>query len=912
MLVQTARRFLLLLAAMFTAVACTGGAEPESAAAQEFAVLRYDASEEQLAIGTLQVGDLVYERVRLRLAGDRAWQLQSAGTARAPAVGEAPQAVLGGDTAGFGPGWRPAAATLTIHRLHIGAKVYGDVPLQLAGSTWHWGHDFQPGADTRDLRELKALTMADFRANAGLVADATHHAVLHTGPQEPVQAFPLQLQAQRYRFCMERQEDGADTIRLLDAQGATQAQLKAGDPCVEAELPAGRYTLQHAYGGSGAARTVFVHPAAAQAAAGPPTLANDDAYPEYWALYLPPEQFGNWDVYTRPGGFLALNPVLRGGTPQCRGLLDAAPQVLGSYTRSAGGHATSYPSETAYFRAASYGVLGPPYACRNEPLAQYWMVHGKPPGPVMVGTAGYGYASQVGLFSGAGNPVMFMYRDESLCFGSTQDICMPYGFAGFGTRPESTALPPIDDGALGRYMDAPVDAYGGLRSLALDGFALAARFFPNGLPHARDANGNWALAAGEAALFWKTEDCNLKQQGPATILKDFAVEDFAFTEGMYLEPTLSLQLGPNTVATVTKGGTTTRFNQSGCIPFVLDGAGISLAQTTQIDVTTNSCEYCNLAGIDLSGRKTGLKNVKLAHANLTGASLGGSDLSGADLRFTTLSGAHFGNANLDQANLCRSFLNAAPQVGAAAADLVGAHLKNANLAGAHLDGAILSFSSFYSSTDGACVADCSGARRPTCASAQEASLDDTAFNGAYLANVDMNHVTGNGTDFSGAMLFGASFRSATFGTSSVLKKRTSFIYAFLQGAQFDGANLDGATFQGAFVDRDTDNQCMQTKLPRKYLAFPGFTVGDPCAPPTDAVADTCVSASYERRALRPPTGKSNTCPDLSPGPCTEGAWTATDPARSDQPNSSCLAPAPLCGDPLFGTENLCWNQGEQP
>src|ERR1700692_3227301 len=65
--------------------------------------------------------------------------------------------------------------------------------------------------------------------------------------------------------------------------------------------------------------------------------------------------------------------------------------------------------------------------------------------------------------------------------------------------------------------------------------------------------------------------------------------------------------------------------------------------------TRISLKFCDLAGIDLSGRK-------LARADFTGASLRGADFSGADLTDALLFGADLHEARLDDACLARADL----------------------------------------------------------------------------------------------------------------------------------------------------------------------------------------------------------------------------------------------------------------
>ncbi|MHB1123948.1 MAG: hypothetical protein ACYC0T_14685 [Ramlibacter sp.] len=322
------------MAALLVA-ACGGSGEDRFVLPQGGAVLQFQGATEQLRLATLQVDQQIYRDVAFRLAQDGTWQLLSSGEPAALGAAEAPDAVLQASPGTvFGANWRPAVATITVSRLHIGTKVYRNAPLKLAGNRWFWGSALQAGDDAQDLEEVKALTLADFRANPALAATAGHHVVLHSAADRRTQEVPMRLEVGRFRFCMDRQPEGADRIRLLDPNGAAVLTLRAGDACVEQVLAAGRYTMEHEYGGLGAGRTIFVRPSrsAAAAAARPlgatgPTSAG---VPEYWAIHVA-------GTDTHQEGFLSFNDAVPDAQRSCSGFIDAAAQLHDSVRRGPSG-----------------------------------------------------------------------------------------------------------------------------------------------------------------------------------------------------------------------------------------------------------------------------------------------------------------------------------------------------------------------------------------------------------------------------------------------------------------------------------------------------------------------------------------------------------------------------------------------
>lgn len=869
-------------------------------------ILQFQSDREDLALPSLQVGQHVYSDVTLRLAQDGTWQLKSIGPMRRMALGESAQAVLTepGDAI-LDMNWQPADATITIRRMHIDAKVFGNIPLRLTGNNWFWGNALQAGNDMQDVQELKALTLADYRANPALVATDTHHTVLHSTPSNRTQSFPLQLEAKRYKFCMDRQDEGADSIRLLDPAGNAVVRLKAGDACIEINLAAGRYTAEHQYGGSGATRTVFIRPTAApgQSAASLGALSADGlASPEYWAVYVSA-------TANHSDGFLSFNEIY----PQesiCKGLVDAAAQ-LRPYSRSGDPATYNLFHGKNFFLIVRDGDGTPrfsfPYYCQQAGFSDWHFFTNSSSAPLLISPSSYSLPDWLDSlllkqFSGIYFKLGYVYY----C-GVYPDDCWAESDFGFGS---GTLMPALTEGYLSKVTDNFWSVpYNGLSSGPSDTFQIGFRYFPNGLaPSKRDSSGTWLLEQGEVALFSNT-GCT----GAVMIARHTGVLSPQPAKGSVGSFSGSLQLGPNAVAKISRNGASREVSQSGCLNNHIDltQESLEIRTTTQIDIHTNSCEYCNLAGIDLSNQTTALKGVKLQHTNLTDGNFANSDLTQADLRNATLQGANLSYTNLETANLCQAFLNgrALPSgTSGSAAQLTGAHLKNANLSGANLDGASFSNASFYSSAQQACQpSDCSSYALPVCASAYKASMNNTRFNNAYLAGVDMGSAAANNANFSHAILFGASFNNATMNSISSTSSPTDFSYAFLQGTDFTNAKIQGAIFTNAYADTDSSNNCMQVLLQNEFTVFPGFKSGAAKSCVTVAqTTPTCIQYTYGKASL-PTTNNSNACPDGSLGPCsTTARWTPkTSLANSSQKNSICAAATPLC-DGFTQPLNTCW------
>jgi uncharacterized protein YjbI with pentapeptide repeats len=107
-------------------------------------------------------------------------------------------------------------------------------------------------------------------------------------------------------------------------------------------------------------------------------------------------------------------------------------------------------------------------------------------------------------------------------------------------------------------------------------------------------------------------------------------------------------------------------------------------------LVTNRCDYCDLAGVDLSGahligadlRGAHLQGADLSWANLEGADLDKADLQGANLTGAFLTNASMVYANLDDVNFAEAHLYFV--------DVTGASMSNLNLANADIFGTAIS------------------------------------------------------------------------------------------------------------------------------------------------------------------------------------------------------------------------------
>ncbi|ABM37716.1 pentapeptide repeat-containing protein [Polaromonas naphthalenivorans] len=876
----------MLIVCLVLASSCGGGSDASAPAPAEAdpvqtastAVAKINAAQGVLELPLLQSGAALYADVRIRFSLDGNFELLSwrpVTSAVAPVDADLqPQVALADLQRSSQP------LKLNIRRLHMDAAVYEAVSVELQNGRWRYPQPLVPAT---------TLTSKDLRANPALFARDDHLVVMESSPGRS-EEFSLRLEARRYRFCMDPQDEGADSITLLDASGASLLTIKAGGPCATLQAEQGLYRIRQRYGGTGASRTMFMRrqPAGQAVLTQPPGSQpplKDAGVEEYWGIlasFIDPTT-----QKASSSGFLGLSGWRPGG-PEfpdiqgCVGYIHASVQSLKA------NHTNSYSASTLldglnFFKRINDSQgnptqLGAPLSCNGglvgleaSPTLAVALIAS---GDVLRLTG----TIQIDSFSTATNA--FILKSVRDGFAS-QAMGFPYGVNGMvPNRPEELGvLVTLTPDQIAQYQPE---------------YRTVLRYRPGGFA------GSSLPGQGQVALF-NTQDCS----GAAMVVDHYDLPGI-MPGGPLGNFDGSLKLGTLTTATVysamSQQGEQQHLNRSGCIASGWGSAGWKAASiainvdTIEMVLSDKKCEQCNLSGIDLTGRS--MPDVKLYGANLNNAHLAGSDLSGADLRYASLQGAQLPNANLDAANLCAANLNAAPStagVSNVAANLTGAYLRNASLYGSNMAGANFSNASFYSTSQAACQpSDCGAYQKPACANAYGAKLDSAKFSSAYLVGVDMSNVAGSAADFSNAVLNGASFRNATL-TPDFNGTPANFSNAFLQGADFTGANLVNPIFTNAYGDANPNGGCMQFELGASYTSFPGFAV--PTTPPPStacvrsAPVQTCVQFTYNKPTL---------------GLVLDPPATPLSQARPK--NTSCFAEAPLCGDPFIGVgPNTCWS-----
>ena len=257
----------------------------------------------------------------------------------------------------------------------------------------------------------------------------------------------------------------------------------------------------------------------------------------------------------------------------------------------------------------------------------------------------------------------------------------------------------------------------------------------------------------------------------------------------------------------------------------------------------------------------------------------------ANMVRASLQGAKLNSVNMDSANLCQAFLGESDD-SQLSASLNGAFMRDVNLSAAKLTGALLNNANFYSSgTTASCT---SSACAPTkkCASAVEATLNNTDFSGAYLNGADFSgdNTTPQSANFANAWLAGANFSHANLSQDIDTGQPTVFTGAYLYGANFTGANVNGADFLNAFVDTSsTSGATLYIQLdPQLHITFPGYP------PVAGGRTLGCAKYTYSQTTSFPATSGSTTCPDGSDGPCSEAQWAgAREPPPDVPPPADC-------------------------
>lgn len=297
----------------------------------------------------------------------------------------------------------------------------------------------------------------------------------------------------------------------------------------------------------------------------------------------------------------------------------------------------------------------------------------------------------------------------------------------------------------------------------------------------------------------------------------------------------------------------------------------------QLIVANSPRDFSNamLAGVDLSGQV--LDGWKFTNAELFEANFNRASLQGVDLRAASLQGAQLNNANLSGATLAGAFLSNdnGGRISNAAA-LKSAHLRDANLSNTQLSGVDFSFANLYGTNPAAnspCGIDSKGFTKG-CASVHGAQMTGTTFDGAYLYGLDLTDVSATGVSFRGSILAGADFSGARIVTNPATGTNTSFLRAYLQGANLKSARLQcsGANcydLTDAFVDFVPSGSNLYVQLSgTNHNDFAGCpTTPDPGSKKPVCRQDVCVWVNFGKATVMPPNTSSFTCPSHQLGPC---------------------------------------------
>lgn len=811
-------------------------------------------------------------------------------------------------------------ATLTLRRLHVDHHVYGEFAIRLTGKSWLLVNDPQ---------EIKALGAEDFASNPTVHADDSHHVVLASHPASGVQRVPLRLKAQSYRFCMDPQDEGGDSMTLLDPEGRQVFSIRAGEECALVDAQAALYTMEHRYGGTGGERTIFMRNqanTAAQAAAttaaarserslarlplrSNPLLPLKAAAPqarEYWSLYLAGSRPSDTN-----GGFLGYaGPRYVLGQPYCSWGMSF---TLRDFWLANAFLAVEKDALTQPF------VLGQPLGCEDGHQGSYAIRVANSADPEHPANV---FNHRVGSF-GQGQPDfqalgdVISYPPAMFALGSVPSF-RPGGRVVPGNANESMSH--LDPGNTPQNWYSPL-ALMWVRLLIKDykGHTFSPDFGTQGgkswrFPAVR-ANGAFSSTTGPRPYIAPTggRPPLVPVLAPAQKPGVPGVPSLAIAFRFFpdqVPPELLRTLGPGQVALFTTPDCTGPAVVSENISMPnFSAASIPqlarLGASFQLGLQTSATGYSgsNYTGTarhltQLGCKQGGFASMRVetdtvtmvvsSHSctdcNLTGANFAGtslknvnlanSNLNAVDLSGLDLSGADLRSASLQGARLRKSNLDGANLCGAVlsagplgglAATLVGAHLKNTNLYQADLDGADLSGASFYGSRQGSCPQGCDGALPSTCATASHASIYNATFESAYLSNVDMSNVTGEAVDFSRTVMFGVSLSGARLNPNQQAGVGSKFVNAYLHGTDFSQAQLSYADFSGASVE--PGSTCNQAKLGTPYAAFPGYlsAVGTGTCSAATPVAPFCVQAIFAAASAFPPTDCTNTCPDGARG-----------------------------------------------
>lgn len=696
---------------------------------------------------------------------------------------------------------------------------------------WFYEHEFREDDSLRVLPHH--IVLLDLQPGDGL------EPIKHSIPYEYTEEGD-------YTFCIDSDDEYITAMTLVNESGDEVVSLNRDDGCVHLHLPAGMYT-KHVYHDatevSNAGTVAFISQPGSEYASSPQSLSNN--------MELTASLFPEWPAY----GALQVS----GGDHDGK-FLTAHPEWNSNYPRSIIPKVIPLDSTTA----SSFNNLEHLFSFEkySEAIAGYEPIDED---PIFIGT--YYFHS----YHSDGNNTYFTYNpfscndplhdNSQLCISSqdqfNENVIMPIFY---DILPKETVhVEDKGDNEFSLWMEAyPLSPLTGIYAaqensfLYLTHFAkeptnptvfktLTMRFYEDGT-NVKEGS----LQEGEVAYF----------EGEGYTGRAFVVSgSFENSAPVALDTIKSIKFGFNTTIQFfgetnyeqlikTMGADSVRINPP------LNGAdfkSVKLFNSKNILTSSKTCEYCNLATVDLSSLY----------------------LKGVDLSYAILYGAKMTHSYLEDANLSGAFLNGDTQSQHNAAVLTGAYLKNVNLAYANMAGASFADANFYGDS----------------ASAVGATMNSTDFSNAYLSGVDMSGSDALSAIFTGAMLLGVSFNNANLYRDPDESAGTNFSEALIGGANFTNANVFGANFTDAYVDFE-DGHCMFLNLSGYHTKFAEYwnNSGD----------SVCVLTSYSDATTCPTTGTSNTCPDGSVGPCENENWTISPPTPSYA--SFCSDPDPVCTD----------------
>lgn len=695
-----------------------------------------------------------------------------------------------------------------------------------------------------------------------------------------------------YVFCIDPNEKYITEMTLSDDSGNIEFTLNKEDGCINLYLNAGKYAMQITHEASSVPESGTVafiyHPSsdATGSVESPPSDTNvtDDSNPPYYALqvtggsydghYLAAREidFTYYWSYDSPHDWPGQEDFLKVISPSKTAYFEAKQHLFAFESEYIGGVLKGYNWEP-YFMPACW----PTKVLWTENDDDFFCVDSQDLSnteemPTIV------FMSKLEHFSGTDNK-FHLLNTQVVLFLKQGDEDQTYTLwnEGGGFILSTSSLYAAENSLM-------------YRTISSKGPVNPTLFTMNkNMPLYKDGS-QYTLKAHEAAL---SGTCDL--EGPTYVINS-DISEIPKAALLALPQIKSIKLGGDyTTLSLFSEKDFANLNKTvgmdaDCLkdPISFDTVGsLKVFNAKKVFLSSHQCNYCNLAGADLSDLS--LNNVSLRYANLTNTQFNDTIMQKADMRYAKLYGANLNYTDLNGSTLCGAFLNGNSLSRNNAASLTGAYLKNVNLADSNLNGANFDYANFHSATSTGCIPTNCG--YTTCASAANATLDSASFTNAYMIGTDFSNSTIMVSDFTNTVLTGAKFKNATIAGDPDKGASTKFIGAFIQGADFSDAKISSTDFTSAYVDI-SGNNAMFFQLSSAHSEFAGWT------PSGEKV---CTMYSYTPPTTVPSVDSTCKCPDGSSGPCTDWKWThpATDMNKSTQKASYISDPNPVCDNPNF-------------